>query len=273
MEELEVKEKKKLSPKAKKIINIVVDVVCGIVLIIALFLAICMITSKRKGYGNYTEIFGKAYLAVESDSMAKNIQTGEIGKGNFQRGDLITIDILKENEKNSLQVGDVITFRDNTIVNGRWVLNTHRIIEIQTNADGARTYTTRGDNNSGPDTGVRTNSDIVGKLVGRKAGGGKVVSFMGSSAGFFVFVVLPTLIIVALAAGNLVVVILKEKKTQKVTADQAQQDERERIRQELLAEMQQQGGAPAAGGVTEEKSSEEVADTAENGSADDKGNK
>ncbi len=243
-----------LSPKTKKIINIVVDVVCGIILAFALILAISMISSKRKNYGNYTEIFGKAYLAVVSDSMEKNIQTGEVGPGNFSKGDLITVDILKNSEKNSLQVGDVITFRDKFIVNGQWKLNTHRIVKIEVNAEGEREYTTRGDNKDMDDMFTKTNEDIVGKLVGRKAGAGKIVSFMSSSAGFFVCVVLPTLIIVAIAAGNLVVVILKEKKVQKATADQAQLDERERIRQELLAEMQVQNQTP-----TEETKPEEVA--------------
>ena len=230
-------EKLKLSPQTKKIINIVVNVVCGIVLVIALFLAISMITSKRKNYGNYTEIFGKAYLAVESDSMAQNRDTGEVGYGNFSRGDLVTVKILKEDEKNSLKPGDVITFRSKDIVEGQWRLNTHRIVSIEEN-NGVRAYTTRGDNNLTNDSGTIGNNDIIGKFIGKKAGGGKIVSFMGSSTGFFVFVVIPTLIIVVIAAANFVVVILKEKKVQKVAADQAQLDERERIRQELLAEMQ-----------------------------------
>ena len=230
-------EKKKLSPKAKKIINIVVNVVCGVILVIALFLAICMITSKRKNYGNYTEIFGKAYLAVESDSMAYKYETGEAGYGNFSKGDLVTIKILNENEKNDLKPGDIITFRSKEIIEGQWRLNTHRIVSIEVK-NGVREYTTRGDKNIANDPGTITNTQIVGKFVGKKAGGGKIISFMGSSTGFFVFVVVPTLIIVVIAAANFVLVILKERKVQKVAADQAQLDERERIRQELLAEMQ-----------------------------------
>ncbi|MCM1546586.1 MAG: hypothetical protein NC033_06075 [Clostridiales bacterium] len=236
-------EKFKLSPKAKKIINIVVNVVCGIVLVIALFLAINMIISKRKGYGNYTEIFGKAYLAVESNSMSKNIDTDEVGYGNFSKGDLVTIKILDSGEKNSLKVGDIITYRTKEIVQGQWRLNTHRIVAIE-EVDGVRRYTTRGDANSGNDSGTRTNDDILGEFIGSKKGGGKVISFMGTSTGFFVFVVLPTLIIVVIAAANFVMVVIRERKAQKVAADQAQLDERERIRQELLAEMQ----AGSAGG-------------------------
>lgn len=268
-------EKFKLSPKAKKIINIVVNVVCGIVLVIALFLAINMIISKRKGYGNYTEIFGKAYLAVESNSMSKNIDTDEVGYGNFSKGDLVTIKILDSGKKNSLKVGDIITYRTKEIVNGQWRLNTHRIVAIE-EVDGVRRYTTRGDANSGNDSGTRTNDDILGEFIGSKKGGGKVISFMGTSTGFFVFVVLPTLIIVVIAATNFVMVVIREKKAQKVAADQAQLDERERIRQELLAEMQ----AGSAGGDNTQTDApqpqeqaeqhEEKATAEENSSSEDK---
>ncbi|MCM1438708.1 MAG: hypothetical protein NC131_05785 [Roseburia sp.] len=239
-------EKKKLSPKAKKIINIVVDVVCGAILILALVLAISMISSKRKNYGNYTEVFGKAYLAVASPSMEKDYETGEKGAGNFSQGDLITVKILKDNKaQSSLKVGDVITFNDNTIVEGKYVLNTHRIQSISKVNDGSYIFVTHGDNNPAHVTETVYSKDVVGVLVGVKSGGGSVVSFMGSSTGFFVFVVLPTLIIVAIAAVNLVMVILREKKAQTEVAEKAQQevlaDERERIRQELLAEMQANG--------------------------------
>ncbi|MDE7084953.1 MAG: hypothetical protein K2O81_06880, partial [Clostridia bacterium] len=155
------------------------------------------------------------------------------------------------------------------------------IVSIEVNADGTRSYITRGDKYLDNDPGTKTNNDIVGKLVGVKAGGGKIVSFMGSSAGFFVCVVLPTLIIVAIAASNLVFVILREKKSQKAVAEQAQQevlaDERERIRQELLAEMQMQYQVQTASETAEavvkaEKSADEPVggQTANTDSSDDK---
>ncbi len=241
------KEKKKLSPKAKKIINIVVNVVCGIILIFALILAVNIIKSKRKGYDSYTEFFGKAYLAVASDSMSKNIETGKVGSDNFSKGDLIVIKILNgKSEQSSLKVGDIITFKTNQLTQdtNKWLLNTHRIVAIEENAEGY-IFTTKGDNKYSVDPGYVTSNDVVGKYVGKAGGIGNVMLFMGSSTGFFVFVVLPTFIIVAIAAANLVVVILREKKAQKAVAEQAQQevlaDERERIRQELLAEMQNQG--------------------------------
>ncbi len=256
-----------ISPKAKKIINIAVNVVCGIILIFVLILAISMIQSKRKNYGNYTEIFGKAYLAVQSNSMSEDAETGEVGSDNFSKGDLITVTIIKDDSaKKSLKVGDVITFRTTEIVAGKWVLNTHRIQSIQTDDKGKVIYVTHGDNN--PENMVETveSNLVIGKLAGIKPGGGKIVTFMGSSAGFFVFVVLPTFIIVAYAAINLVVVIMREKKAQAAAGgDKISEDERERIRQELLAEMQAQNSVPQPEAVarTEGASVEKTAEESE----------
>lgn len=216
-----------LSPKTKKIINIVVNVVCGVILVIALILAVSMINSRRKGYREYTEIFGSAYLAVETDSMEPAIKPG----------DLIKVKTISAKDASSLKVGDIITFLDSEILNGQRKLNTHRIQEIKSDNNGIY-FITHGDHN--PDTMTETvrPNELVGLYKGRAGGIGKVASFMGTSAGFFVFVVLPTLIIVIIAAVNFVMVFIKEKKVQTVAAVQEKEDERERIRQELLAEMQ-----------------------------------
>lgn len=234
MEE-EVKEKRKLSPRKKRIINIVIDVVVAVVLAFALFLAICTISSKKKGYDQYTEIFGSAYLAVESGSMEPV----------FYKGDLIKIKTLSADEARNLNTGDIITFRTTRVTgDGKYVLNSHRIIEVIEN-NGKVSYRTQGDNNAAADSSVVLSDDVIGVYKGKASGIGNVFLFMSTSAGFFVCVVLPTLLIVVYCAVNLILVIRKEKKVQTVAAEQAQLDERERIRQELLAEMQ----ANAAGTV------------------------
>lgn len=226
-------EKIKLSPKTKRIINIVVDVVVAVVLAFALFLAICTISSKKKGYDQYTEVFGTAYLAVQSNSMVGD------KSDNFAYGDMIKIKLLKGDEAKDLKEEQIISFRDKTIVDGKYVLNTHRIREIVKNADGSvRHYVTHGDNNPESKTETVLPSEVVGVYQGKANGIGKVFLFMSTSAGFFVCVVLPTLLIVVYCAVNLVLVIRKEKKVQTIAAVQEKEDERERIRQELLAEMQ-----------------------------------
>lgn len=236
-------EKIKLSPKTKRIINIVVDVVVAVVLAFALFLAICTITSKKKGYDQYTEIFGTAYLGVASESMEPT----------FKSGDLIKIKTISASEASKLKEGDIITFKDRFIVNGKYKLNSHRIVAIGTDSDGLY-FTTRGDNNPENMTETVRSYEIVGVYQGKASGVGNIFLFMSTSAGFFVCVVLPTLLIVVYCAVNLILVIRKEKKVQTIAAVQEKEDERERIRQELLAEMQANSAETAqpAAAVTEE---------------------
>lgn len=229
-----------MSPKTKKILNIVVDVVVAIVLAFALLLAICTISSKAKGYEQYTEIFGKAYLAVSSDSMEKDINTGEVKEDNFSKGDLITIRVVDIQEARKFKVGDIITYETKEIVENATRLNTHRIVEIVGREGEATGYVTKGDANPGNDKPILV-SDVVGIYEGKAGGIGHVFLFMNSSTGFFVCVVLPTLLIVVYFAINLILVIRKEKKAQTAQAEQEQLDEREKIRQELLAEMQANG--------------------------------
>lgn len=224
-----------MSPKTKKIVNIVVDVVVAIVLVFALFLAVCTISSKAKGYDQYTEIFGKAYLAVRTDSMQGD------KKDNFNPGDLITIKLVSNDEAKNLKEEQVITFRTTEIVNGKWTLNSHRIQEVVRNEDGSvKHYLTHGDHNPSNAVERVLPSEVVGVYQGKAGGIGKLFLFMNSSAGFFVCIVLPSLIVVAYFAVNLILVIKKEKKVQTAEAEQSQLEERERLRQELLAEMQAQ---------------------------------
>lgn len=237
MEE-EVKEKKKLSPKAKRIINIVINVAVVIVLAFALFLAICAISSKKKGYKQYTEIFGTSFIAVQTDSMSPT----------FDKGDLIKIKTISSDEARKLKIGDIITFQYKDVDgDGKDDLITHRISKYLSGSEGdCGVYQVVGDNpNQAGKTQDISADSIVGVYKSRTRGVGNLFLFMGSSTGFFVCVVLPTLLIVVYCAVNLFFVVRKEKKVQTAAAEQAQQEaldeERERIRQELLAEMQSNG--------------------------------
>lgn len=271
----EAKIKKGLSPLAKRIINIVVDVVVVIVLAFAVLLAVCTIRSRAKGYSQYTEIFNHAYLSVASPSMEPDDIKSDVvipdGKpSGFSEGDLIKIKLLKtDSAKSSLQVGDVITFVTSGIKDGYKVLNTHRIVAVNELAGGTVNYTTRGDANAANDSIPVYIDDIVGVYEGESAAGvGTVMLWMSTTQGFFVCVVLPTLLIVVYCIVNLILVITKEKKVQKVAADEehAKQldEERERIRQELLAEMNG-GTAPpvATPSVPEESAADNAAPTDE----------
>lgn len=230
-----------MTAKTKKILNIVLDVVIAIVLAFAVFLAVVSIRSKAKGFSQYTEVFGTAYLAVASESMdapmPDYVPEGKLE--GFAKGDLISIKLIDEAQAKKLEVGDVITFNTRYLESDKFVLNSHRIIEINTDSEGnVISYVTKGDNNELKDGSAVSISDVVGVYQGKASGIGHVFLFMGSTTGFFVCIVLPTLLIVVYCVVNLILVIKKEKKVQTAEAELEKDAERERIRAELLAEMQ-----------------------------------
>ena len=224
-----------MSDKAKKTVNLVANVVVIVILVVIAFITLNIILSSGKGY---TSIFGKAYVAVQSDSMEGT------NPDSFNKGDLIKIKVLKDEEKNDLKVGDVITFKFRK--DGNEELNTHRIIRInQTDEGDTITYVTQGDKAAGLGLNEQVESvypsTIVGKYTGTKLSGvGKVADFFHSQAGFFVCVVLPSLLIVAYFAVNLVLTI-RAAKAEAAVEEGEQEDEKERMRRELLAELRAEG--------------------------------
>ena len=209
----------------KKVINIVVNVIVAIILVFVFILTLNIILSGDKGY---TSIFGTAYVSVESNSMKGD------KADNFQKGDLLKIKILDEEEKKNLQPGDVITFWDNTIVDNQLVLNSHRIIKVEKQSDGSVRYETKGDNNLDADKMLIPDVTIVGIYEGKIGGLGNVGSWFHSSTGFFVCIVLPAFLIVAYFAFNLVMVLRERNKVSDET-------KKERLRQELLEELRAEG--------------------------------
>ena len=209
----------------KKVINIVVNVIVAIILVFVFILTLNIILSGDKGY---TSIFGTAYVSVESNSMKGD------KADNFQKGDLLKIKILDDEEKKNLQPGDVITFWDNTIVDNQLVLNSHRIIKVEKQSDGSVRYETKGDNNLDADKMLIPDVTIVGIYEGKIGGLGNVVSWFHSSTGFFVCIVLPAFLIVAYFAFNLVMVLRERNKVSDET-------KKERLRQELLEELRAEG--------------------------------
>lgn len=219
---------KKLSDKTKKVWNVVLNVFAYAIFAFVLVLAVSIIVSGKKGYVN---LFGTALVAVESDSMDGEEQDS------FAKGTLLKIKILSDEEKKSLQAGDVITFYDENIVPGRRVLNSHRIVSKSENF-GEVTFITKGDNNELADGGFRSLGDVVGKVTGRTNGLGNVVIFLHSSAGFFLCVVTPSLLLLAYCVWYLVRVVREERKRKNG-------DDRDKLKQELLEELRAEGKLPA----------------------------
>lgn len=216
-----------MKPKTKKILKIVLNVFVYALFVLILLLTILIISSRGKGY---TPLFGKAFVAVESDSMDGT------EKDSFSQGALLKIDILSDEEKSELKEGDIISFYET--VNGKRIINSHRIVEVW--SKGASTvFITKGDKEGAPVDGRSRNiEDVIGKVVGHTNGLGKLFLFMRTGTGFVVCIILPCLLLVGYCIYDLVHTILEQKKAEK-------ESNKERLKEELLKELREEGKIPS----------------------------
>lgn len=178
----------------KRATGIFISIVLWAVILLAALFAFTTLATKDSSH--VANLAGFTPLSVVTDSMAPT----------FQAGDLI---IIRSCDPASLKEGDIVTFH--TIINNEFALNTHRIAEIQGQAD-ARSYVTKGDNNDIADIHMITDGDIVGKYVARLPHFGRVVEFLSSSIGFLLVIVLPLLIFFVYQVYHLVTVSIDLKK-------------------------------------------------------------
>lgn len=283
---MSAKAKKELTPKQKKIqtaINWTVNVLCILIIVFALVLSV--VTIAQTTDSDNLPHLGKSYfLAVKTDSMS----------GTFEVGDMIVAKQVTSDQAKSLEVGQVITFRQ--IIGQTTIINTHRIIEVITSDSGTVQYRTQGDHEASPDTrlvgsgnviatwgkpGSQADKDSYGKVL---KGVGKInnwlyeedsLSASGKSTRYFLVIVLP-LILLFVGYGFIMVYSLVKQKMAKqaeVAVNDLSDEDKERIAREYLAsqgidaadsedQVEQAEETPVEESVTEE-APVESAETAE----------
>lgn len=215
--------------KVKTILAIVGVSLLGAILLTFLIVNVTLIIKGSVNKDVPPDIFGTAPLAVVSPSM----------KGDspdcFDQGALIFIRILGDEDKQSLQKGDIICFRDDD------VFVTHRIVAVNQNDNGQTvSFVTMGDANNTTD-GTILVQNVVGKCVGSVAGLGNFAIFLQTPWGILVFIGIPV------AAFIIYDVLRIRAENKKVAAEDAKNQSAEQIRsqeeeirrlQAMLAEQQ-----------------------------------
>ncbi len=208
--------------KSNQILKIILQVLYYIVIVVLLGFSIITIASR--GERDIPKIFGKGFLAVQSDSMA-----GE-NKDSFKKGDLIFVKVLNEKSREGLEVGDIVTFYDE-ILQG---FNTHRIVSIE---DG--TYYTQGDNreiSKFPDT-PRTVDKYYAVYTGKMRGVGSFITFLNTKLGFGLVIVLPIAALFVYQGVKVLLLVNENKKNEQEIDLEA---EKEKLRAEILKELKEE---------------------------------
>ena len=231
----------------KKALKIILNVLAWVLLIVALLITILVFTSGRNN--GVANLFGIMPMTVESASMEPT----------FKVDDLI---ICKEvDDINDLKEGDVITFW--TIIEGKRVKNTHRIVAIN-QAENTRSFVTRGDNNGMDDDLPAYAGDIIGKWTGtRLPGFGKVMRFLSTKTGFFCCIIIPMALFFLFELYKFISTLMEMKKP-KLTESDEEEIKRRAIEEYLASQKKAEGGdaaAPVQDAPAEEPAAEDTADT------------
>ena len=162
------------SKTSKRILFIVGAVLCCIFAVIL----VCNLTIIIKGVVNPKvppSVFGVTPMVVQSGSMSGNAED------HIEVGDLI---FTVKPDTDKLKAGDIISYMDGNIA------VTHRIIEVQTGADGKRSFVTKGDANNTEDPAVGEDA-VFGLYKGRIPGLGDFAMFLQKPLGMAVFIGIP----------------------------------------------------------------------------------
>ena len=163
----------------KKLFSAALKTVLIIFFTVSLFFAVLSVSLKLSNGGNAPVIFGFGFFEVLTDSMAPEINVGEVV-------------ITKKTKIEKLSVGDNITFKY------REKINTHKIVEIRGDV-----IITRGVNAPADDGEPVAFDDVIGKVIAHSAAFGFFASFLKSWYGFVFFIIVPSFILISYETYNL----------------------------------------------------------------------
>ena len=203
--------------KAKKIYNAVSTAI--VALIFVFMVVVVAVILVQKSNGGESKIFGYYMYDVLTDSMSGTIEPGDV------------IMCKAVDDVNSLQVGDIITFK---APNGNYN-ETHRIVEIARNDDGTVNYfKTKGDNAKSVDNWQLNPQNVKAKYVKKSVFVGGLRRFMSNWYGYVVVVVIPLCIVFALIISSVVRDKLalekeKEKEEGKITLSDISEEDKKKL--------------------------------------------
>ena len=203
--------------KAKKIYNAVSTAI--VALIFVFMVVVVAVILVQKSNGGESKIFGYYMYDVLTDSMSGTIEPGDV------------IMCKAVDDVNSLQVGDIITFK---APNGNYN-ETHRIVEIARNDDGTVKYfKTKGDNAKAVDNWQLNPQNVKAKYVKKAVFVGGLRKFMSNWYGYVVVVVIPLCIVFALIISSVVRDKLalekeKEKEEGKITLSDISEEDKKKL--------------------------------------------
>lgn len=226
------------SKKIAKVLDIVFNIIFVPLILFTSIFAFSVIFSRiRTGYPS---IFGYTQIQIVSGSMQD---------AGFNIGDKC---FVKSTDTNDLEIGDYIAFfqyADPNCSSPAQVTSEnipassaktskivfHEIVDIVTDSNGNKWFTTQGTNNAGPDSIEIYQDYVIGRYVDEPNFWTKTISFVSSSIGIIVMVVVPCAVIIGIDTYQLIVLGFESAESKKQAKKQARQKAIEEEEQEELS--------------------------------------
>ena len=187
----------------KKVLNVVIDIFTYLMVVLALFaLAFTVFTVTSVNDANNKSkpsLFGYKFYIVLSDSMSAT---------HFSAGDLI---VVKEVDVDSLQVGDIITFKSE-FEGSKGEIVTHQIVEVVKKDGQSIKYRTKGSSNDNVDESLVGPEYIQGKYIFDIPKLGYFIEFMRTPTAYILFVAFPFTILIGHEIYKVIKIINTDKK-------------------------------------------------------------
>lgn len=177
--------------KVKKVLTFIIDAVCVIIIIAAIFALLTVVLNRN---GNQTGLFGFHAFRVLSGSMEPEIPVDSLV-------------IVREVNPSEIRENDVITFysRDPELQGSA---NTHRVTAVR-EENGYYSFTTKGDANLLEDRYAVLGSDLIGRVVFVSFFAGKALRLVSNPIVFAAVVIIPLLVMMILNMKDVIVTARK----------------------------------------------------------------
>lgn len=219
--------------KTKKVLQITINVVFGLVVAIAFLIATMSLTARSRDIPN---LFGLSPLQVRTDSM-----TGTINKGDLIFVKLVDFDDSGKPSIEFIPGETILTFKFDINGDNKQDIVTHRLIEINNG-----TYVLRGDKDADiVERQYVSSGNILGVYTGTRIPAlGSILAFLQSSAGFLIVFVIPLFLYFIYQGYKLFMTTMEVKKEnalERATLTEEQREaEKKRIREEVLRDLENQ---------------------------------
>ncbi len=221
--------------KTKKTLKVILNILLWVFVVFAVFVTALVLAAQNDSNG-LPSLGGKCLITVESPSMSPTFDKGDM---------IISQKLTSDEEKQSLQVGDVVTYPFK--INGVDTFNTHRIVEVIKDENGnVVSYITRGDNK---ETNTANDKDpvpyrlAVAKWNGTKFSSlGRFLGFLRTSTGFLVIIVIPLILFFVYELIHFIFALnsVRKKDKKEITAADEEEIKRRAI-EEYLKQQQAEG--------------------------------